>query len=179
MNATATHARPSDPRRVAIDRQRWVSIRPIERSDAAGLSVFYAELSPESRRRRFLGSGSPNLAPLIATFTGPSSPGMVAVLREPGPRDGAIVAHASVQPDGSGGAEVAFAVADALQGRGIGRALTAATLDLARSMGLARVSASLFADNLAMRRLLHPSGCVVLNDEIDAGVEEVTLSLAA
>lgn len=179
MNATPSQARPGDPLRVDIDRERWVSIRPIERSDAPGLSDLYAGLSPESRRRRFLGSGSPDIAALVATFTDPSSPGIVGVLREPGDRDGAIVAHASVQPDGAGSAEVAFAVADAYQGRGVGRALMAATLGLARAMGLSRVCASLFADNAAMRHMLHPSGCLVLADQIDAGVEEVTLALVA
>ncbi len=179
MNATAAQARPMHPQRGAIDRQRWVSIRPIERSDAPGLSDFYLGLSPESRRRRFLGFGTLDLARLAIAFTDPASPGLVAILREPGPRDGAIVAHASVHPDGRGEAEVAFAVADALQGRGVGRALTTATLALARSMGLTRVRASLFADNVAMRHLLLPSGCLVLRDEIDAGVEEVTLGLAA
>ena len=179
MNATATHARSSDPRRVDIDPGRWVSIRPIERSDAAGLSDFYASLSRESRRRRFLGEGSQDLAPLIATFTEAGSTGLVGVLREPGARDGIIVAHASVQPDGTGGGEVAFAVADALQGHGAGRVLTAAALDLARSIGLTRVSASLFADNAAMRHLLHPAGCSVLSDSIDLGVEELTLGLVA
>ena len=135
MNAPPSPARPSGPQRVVIDPRRWVSIRPIERSDEPGLTSFYAQLSPESRRRRFLGFGSPAPAALAAIFTDRSSPGVVGILGEPGPLDGAVVAHASVQPDGIGGAEVAFTVADALQGHGIGRALVAAALGMARSMG--------------------------------------------
>lgn len=179
MNAPPSPARPSGPQRVVIDPRRWVSIRPIERSDEPGLTSFYAQLSPESRRRRFLGFGSPAPAALAAIFTDRSSPGVVGILGEPGPLDGAVVAHASVQPDGIGGAEVAFTVADALQGHGIGRALVAAALGMARSMGLARASASMLADNVAMRYLLRPPGCVVLSDLMDAGVEEVTLQLVS
>src|SRR6187551_3659883 len=37
-----------------------VAIRPVRRSDATGLIDFYAGLSPESRRRRFLTGGIPD-----------------------------------------------------------------------------------------------------------------------
>jgi GNAT superfamily N-acetyltransferase len=55
MKTATTHAPGSAENRVCLGDHRWVSIRPIERSDAAGLSAFYSRLSPESRRRRFLG----------------------------------------------------------------------------------------------------------------------------
>jgi RimJ/RimL family protein N-acetyltransferase len=152
-----------------------VSIRPIERTDAAGLSDFYAGLSPESRRRRFLSSGRRSGAELARAFTQLDGEGFVAILREP--NDGAIVGHATFQPDGTGGAEVAFAVADKLQGRGIGRRLMGAILAEARSAGLRRLNATLFADNAAMRRLLRGAEGSVVSDEIDTGVEEIVLAV--
>lgn len=87
--------------------------------------------------------------------------GVVGVLRERGPEDGAIVAHAQVCPDETGAAEVAFAVRDDLQGRGIGRALATAVVELARRRGWQRLTATTFTDNVAMRQLLLDAGCDV------------------
>lgn len=158
-----------------IGRDRWVSIRPIERTDAPGLSEFYAGLSRESKRRRFLSLGNPSNRDLTRMFTEREGEGFVGILDQPGPRDGAVVAHASVQPDGHGGAEVAFAVADELQGRGVGGLLVEAALELARRQRLRCLSATLLPDNVPMRRLLRGAGCEVVSDLTDAGVEEIAL----
>ena len=178
MKTAITHAQGMAVHRVPVGDHRWVSIRPIERSDAAGLSAFYAGLSPESRRRRFLGAVVTVDPALIAQFVMPDE-GIVGVLREPGRDDGAIVAHASVQADRSGGAEVAFAVADELQGRGLGSALVDAAIRMAGERGFSHASASLYADNAPMRRLLHDRAREVVSDIIDGGVEEIELRLAA
>lgn len=178
METAITHARPMAARRIPVDDHRWVSIRPIERSDVAGLSAFYARLSPESRRRRFLGNVVAVAPALLAGFVRPRD-GVVGVLREPGPDDGSIVAHASVQAAGDGGAEVAFAVADDLHGLGLGRALVERAVELARARGFDHVSASLYADNAPMRRLLRDAGCRIVSDTIDGGVEEIRLRIAA
>jgi len=177
MNAIASQTRSIPRRQERIDRDRWVSIRPIERADGPGLSDFYARLSTESRRRRFLGSGSPRAAALTRAFTEPEGDGLVGILEEHGPNDGAMVAHASVQSDGQGGAEVAFAVADEFQGRGIGGTLMQMALEQAQTRGLRRVTATLFADNAPMRGLLRGAGREIVSDEIHAGVEEIALAV--
>ena len=176
MDATASHAR-STPERHQIDRTRWVSIRPIEQSDAAGLSDFYARLSPESRRRRFLSCGTRPSDDLAHAFTERDGEGFVGILRELGPRDGAVVAHASIQPDGQGRAEIAFAVADELQGRGLGRDLMNAVTQHARRLGLQELSAMLYTENAPMRQLLRGTGLRVVAARIDLGVEEITLAV--
>ncbi len=160
-----------------IGRARRVSIRAIARGDGPALADFYANLSRESLRRRFLGCRARFDPHLVGTFTGPDGDGLVGILDEPGPNDGAVVAHAYVQPDGHGGAEVAFAVADELQGQGIGRRLMERALDVARELGLRCVTATLLADNTPMRRLLCGAGCVILTDAIDAGSEEIGLRI--
>jgi len=162
---------------VSLDRDRWVSIRPIEHADAPGLSDFYARLSTESSRRRFLSYGRQVPMDLIATFA--SGIGLVGILREPGPNDGAVIAHASLDADGVGSAEVAFAIADDLQGRGIGSSLMREAVDLARTRGLRRLTATLFVDNAPMRRILRNAGCEVVADDIEAGTEEITLGVGA
>jgi acetyltransferase len=176
MNATKTRTESTSPSREPIDDGRWISIRPIERADAPGLSDFYRRLSAESRRRRFLRCGE--LDPkLITAFTEPEGQGLVGILDERGPNDGAVVAHASVQPDGLGAAEMAFAVSDELQGRGIGRTLMTMAVQQARLRALRRMTATLFADNTPMRRLLRGAGLEIIADEIDAGVEEIELRI--
>ena len=176
MVAVSSHERshPGGGDRVG---DRWVSIRPIERTDAPGLSDFYEGLSPESRRRRFLGCVRRSGAELAAAFTKHDGEGFVAILAEHGPNDGAVVGHATLQPDGGRGAEVAFAVADDLQGRGIGRRLMDAVVAEARSAGLKRLNATLFADNAAMRRLLRGAEGSVLSDALESGVEEIVLAV--
>jgi GNAT superfamily N-acetyltransferase len=178
MNETTTQAPTMAAPSVPVGQGRWVSIRPIERSDASRLSDFYGRLSGESRRRRFLGP-TPVLAPeLLRRFTAEGE-GLVGVLFEHGPRDGAIVAHASVQPVAEGEAEIAFAVADELQGRGLGRTLMREALDLARARGHDRATATLLADNAPMRRLIVGAGRPVITDDLEAGIEEITVGLDA
>lgn len=178
MNEMANQTQTIGRRRVPIDDGRWVSIRPIERFDASRLSDFYAALSPESRRRRFLGS-APALDPdLVEGFT-EAGEGIVGILVEQGPNDGAVVAHASVQAAGLGAAEIAFAVADGLQGYGLGRVLVREAIELALARGMRSVTATLLAENTPMRRLLLDAGCPIADDAIDAGVEEITLQIGS
>jgi GNAT superfamily N-acetyltransferase len=87
------------------------------------------------------------------------------------------VAHASVQSLGDAEAEIAFAVADELQGQGIGRQLMSMALELARARGLRTATATLLAENVPMRRLVQRADLPIVADHLDAGVEEITLSL--
>lgn len=154
--------------------QPGISFRPVRRSDARALGDFYAALTPESRRRRFLGGSGPE-AQLVGGFAG--DPGVIGELRGGGPHAGMVVAHASVQPDGHHGAEVAFAVADELQGHGLGRRLVSYALKLARELGADRASATMLADSVAMRHLLAAAGQPVRADRLEAGEEELVLDL--
>jgi RimJ/RimL family protein N-acetyltransferase len=176
MNAITTHATPSTHRRGGwVRRGRWASIRPIERTDASALVSFYRGLSRRSLHARFLSSSEPDAAAVAALA---AAPGYVAVRAERGPRDGEIVGHASIHPDGRGGAEVAFAVADSVQGRGVGTRLMAATTAHARRIGLRRITAVLLVTNGPMRRLLRACGAPVIRDAMEGGTEEVTVDLA-
>lgn len=175
MDTNVSHARPVRPSAERVAKHGWVSIRPIDRSDASALSEFYARLSPESRRRRFLSSGGPS-PEVISRLT--ASPGLVGVLHQEGSNDGAVVAHAVVLPDRRGTAEVAFAVADEVQHRGVGRRLVGAAFRLARELGYRRASATILMDNVVMRRLLNSDGVDVLTDFVDDGTEELTVDLA-
>ncbi len=153
-----------------------IEVRPVERADAAELVAFYARLSPESRRRRFLCSTRGLDERLARRFTSVDhvrSTGLVATL------DGHIVGHACVEESGAGAVEMAFAVDDAWQRRGIGRRLLAEAVAWARRHGVSHIDLSLFADNLAMHRMLRsiPGSRVLVHP--DGSVDQVELTLPA
>ena len=182
MTLATLPSRSSSGNRVPLDGERWATIRPIESSDADGLFDFYARLSPAARVSRFLGASrgiDTRAAATRAATDHVQSDGFVAVLGERGPADGAVIAHACLVPDGAGGNEVAVAVADGYRGRGIGTALMDAAVRSARRRGVRRLAATLLATNQPMRRLMLAAGPRVAADEVDAGIEEIALDLAA
>ena len=177
MDILEPRSRRDDPHLVRDGAQSRVSIRAIDRSDADDLSDLYLSLSPASRRSRFLGTIRDDAIREVARRLA-DEPGLVAVLDEPGPRDGALVGHIALLPAGADTAELAIVVADAAQGHGIGTRLVRAAADEARRLGLHRIVASTFADNARMRRLLLHAGWPVERDAIDACVEEIELAVA-
>lgn len=58
-------------------------------------------------------------------------------------------------------AELAIEVGTGWKGVGLGRALLTMLTDEARALGITRLTASYYADNLPVRRLLHRTGLVV------------------
>jgi GNAT superfamily N-acetyltransferase len=165
-------ARPDDGRTMGSQ----FRIRQIRPDDAHELQAFYARLSPESRRLRFLGTTSgisDDQATGFASAASRSAAGFVA------DDDGRIVGHGVVEPTRPGAVEMAFAVDDAWQRRGIGRSLLAASVAWARAHGDRRIELELFADNLAMRRLLRgvPEASALVHP--DGSVDQVELVLPA
>ena len=157
-----------------------VTIRPIAAIDAAGLSDFYARLSPHARARRFFGASrgiSEAEAERFASVDHARDDGFVAELSEVGPADGTIIGHATLTSSGEAPPEIAFAVADAWQGRGIGSALLRAVIEAAERRGTRCVSAILLADNVAMRRLLERAGRPWRVAAFDGATIEVRLEL--
>lgn len=180
MSTIATRRRSSRGGRLRVGARRWVSIRPIEATDADDLSAFYARLSPDSRHRRFLGATSGITADQAAHFASVddrTAAGLLAVLGEAGPDDGRIVGHVCVEPNPDQTGELAVAVADELQGHGIGRELMRQAVVAARRRRLRALTASLFTDNVGMRRLLRGSGLPILPRGSHGGVSEVELQL--
>ena len=166
---------PRSPARNDARTDSRIRIRVADEFDTPSLSDLLAGLSPESRRRRFLGGSGG-----AALSSPPASLGVVAVIEEQGLNDGRVIGHATLYVDGEGGAEVAFVVADEFHRRGIGTALMRALVDHARRLGLRHLSAATYADNGAMRKLAYGTqglGCRIVGDSIDMGVEEITLEI--
>ena len=173
-----TVVQPLPTRRVQRERGS-VRIRAVRPTDAAALEQFYAGLSGESRRTRFFSLTALSHAQSVSFCTTDHDhrEGFVAVV-DFSPSEGEqIVGHLCLEPDGADAAEVAIAVADEFQHQGIGRRLMAAGLAWARREHVARFTATMFANNAPINRLLVGLGLPVQERWAGAGVAEITISL--
>ena len=149
MTAQLSTPAPSSP----------VLIRRIRRADVERIGRFYAALSEDSRRFRFLSAGT-SVDTVDATyFCGLDHrhrEGFIAVTEDSGRQT--IVGHLCLEPAGARSAEIAVAVADAFQGQGIGRDLTLRATRWARRHRIDRLSATCATDNAGILRLFRGLG---------------------
>lgn len=153
-----------------------VSLHPMDTSDAAGLVRFHHGLSPETTYLRFFGVHPELSTAEVARFTcvdHDRREALVAVV------DGELVAVARFDrsPDGRE-AEVAFVVADHLQGRGLGTALFHRLADRARALGVERFVAETLPHNHRMLAVFHHAGLPVRTRFVD-GVVQVAIDLGS
>lgn len=133
-----------------------VEVRPMQPSDADRLRRFHGTLSSETTHLRFF-SFHPELSVdevhRCTHVDHHDREAVVAVVA------GEIVAVARFDraPDGTS-AEVAFVVADAWQGRGLGSLLFAHLAERARCVGVDRFTAQTLAHNHRMLRVFTRSG---------------------
>ena len=157
-----------------------VSIRPIRPEDERGLGEFFRNLSHRSRQRRFHG-GLNELPPdLVARFVRPdkrAETALVAVVARGG-RDALIgEARYVVSNSSTRDAEIAIAVADAAQGRGLGKRLLRGLLRRAAANKIARLYGDVAPDNGAMLALASAFGFRQRRDPTDARLLLVERSL--
>jgi acetyltransferase len=158
-----------------------IRIRRITPADHHGLRAFYAGLSDESRRTRFLGVTNGIGDRQCTYFCCPDHAhreGFVAVSGPSGPSE-RIVGHVCIEPDSPTDAEVAIAVADEFQGRGIGRRLVKAAVAWARRDGFHALTATMLADNPAIQRLLTSLDLPTSAVPVGAGIIEIRIDLGA
>jgi acyl-CoA synthetase (NDP forming)/GNAT superfamily N-acetyltransferase len=141
---------------VALRSGASIRLRPICPGDEHAMLAFLTGLSVEARAFRFFTAGADLRASAgwatdvdyVARY------GIVAVAGD----DVTILAHGMYVADGAGGAEVAFAVAAALQGEGIATTMLAHLADTARSAGISRFFAEVLPDNHRMVDVFRESG---------------------
>jgi GNAT superfamily N-acetyltransferase len=156
-----------------------VLIRRVRPSDRDELAAFYAALSPESRRARFLGTSAGLSASQSRSFCTPDhqhAEGFVA-LAPAATGAATVVGHLCLEPVGEGRLELAVAVVDTWQGHGIGRTLFEAALDWARQRRCTEIVASAYADNGRVLRLLSSAPHSPRISVADAGVVNVSIPL--
>jgi acetyltransferase len=156
-----------------------VRIRPIQGDDRAALRLFYAGLSPDSRYARFH-AVSAGMADASARFLcGPDHEhreGLVAEI-ESAPGDRRIIAHLCLEPVGLGQMEMAIAVADGFQRKGVGQRLLAIGIAWARRRGINELHASMLWGNNGVRRLIQGTGYPLRLSTPAAGVVEASLRI--
>jgi GNAT superfamily N-acetyltransferase len=137
-----------------------VTIRAIRGDDLLLLERFYQGLSPDSIDARFHGAMRGIQDRAARSFCGPDHEhreGIVAVIRGPSGAE-SLIGHLCLEPTPDGDVEMAVAVADTWQHRGIGRALVVSGMDWARAHRFGRVRAAIRWSNPAIIGLLRSVG---------------------
>jgi acetyl coenzyme A synthetase (ADP forming)-like protein len=155
---------------IALRDGSTVHVRPVRAGDAARIERFLSGLSIEARWFRFF-SGATDIvrtARWLADMQ--AGTGLVAVTADAG----RVVGHAHYVPYRAGSAEVAFAIADDWQGRGIATLLLAQLAEAATGEGIDRFTAVVMSDNQKMVATFRDSGFPV---EIRTGPGELQVTL--
>jgi len=154
-----------------------VVVRPIGPDDKRRLSDAFERSSPESRYRRFLSPTNKLQSSQLRYLTEIDHhrhEGIQAV--DPHTDDGVGVARFVRSPEDPSLAEVAVAVDDEWQGRGLGTVLLHDLAARAREEGIKRFSASVLAENKPMIGAFHKLGEVRVTGR-DTGVVELLIEL--
>ena len=166
--------------RIRLEDGTELLVRPIRATDKAMLAAGLTRLSETSRQRRFLGP-KPRLSAAelryLTEVDGHDHFAVVAVT----PDDGDIVASArfvrlTTDPLA---AEAAVVVCDALQGRGLGKALARLLADAARASGVRRIHATMLSDNPPALALMRVIAARLSDGGHHMGMHEVVADLAA
>jgi ribosomal protein S18 acetylase RimI-like enzyme len=134
-------------------------VRPLRHGDVASVLAVFEQLSDESRRSRFNGPKpclSPDELRRLAAMDETHHALVAYVEGEPRP-----IAIARLARETRSSAEIAFAVADAYQHKGIGAALAAELIADARAAGITEITALASSDNPAALALLRRTTCVL------------------
>ena len=168
---------PAVTSRLVLRDGSTAGVRPATASDRDAMRRFFDELSPASRRLRFLAAATAS-DDLLARLCDNDEPQnaltlIVCRLGDPGPQ---IIGVGSYFADSDISAEVAFATDDKFHGRGIATALLERLALFGREHNLEYFSASVLPENQEMLDVFRDSGFDI-HSTTDAGVVEVRLSL--
>lgn len=146
-----------------------VAIVPFGGGLRAALERLFLDLSPRSRHQRFLSPERGRTAQELAPLMHVDALRHVAVVAVHGGEVVAEARFARPHPRASR-AEVALTVADAWQGRGLGRRLLATLAGHARPLGVRRFTYEALADNRPVLHLMASAGGRhIVQDGIAAG----------
>jgi GNAT superfamily N-acetyltransferase len=155
-----------------------VLIRQVHSADAALLADGFAHLSSRSRQLRFL-TGKSDLTPAELRYFTEIDHHDHEALGALNPVDGhglGIARYIRLVEDPEG-AEVAVAVIDAWQGRGLGTELLSRLADRARREGIGHFTALVAADNVSVIALLQDSRVGVRVTHRESGTVEYEITL--
>src|SRR6266567_6746198 len=149
-------------------------IRPATPDDIDAVKSMHEAMSPENLYLRFFGLSKNAAEREARRLCRPADADHAALLAC---LNGKVVGAASYEPTKAPGiAEVAFAVADDMHGRGVATLLLEHLVSLARSRHLTALSAETLPENSAMLRVFGDAGLGVLRHWAD-GVVELTIPI--
>ena len=140
---------------VALRDGTGVHIRPVRGEDRDAIRAFLGSLSSDSIAFRFF--GIPDLDWVVNWSIDVDYANRYALVATTGPEH-AIVAHGAYLRSGMERAEVAFMVADALQGEGIATIMLAYLAAVAERHGIRVFTAEVLPDNHRMIEVFRESG---------------------
>jgi RimJ/RimL family protein N-acetyltransferase len=163
-----------EPRQVELRDGSRVLLRPIEPDDKERLRAGFAMLGEESRRRRFMSPVAELTDEDLAYLTEVDHRRHEAIAAvDPGSGHILGVGRWVRKPGEREVAELAVAVADEWQGRGLGTQLVAALNDRAREEGIRRYEAIVSVDNRQVIDVLERFGAVRRTEAADPGTVEL------
>src|SRR6478735_7756576 len=145
-------------------------VRPVVPADAPALRTFLEHLSENSRWLRFfsLGVNLDKAAERAAAGDRPEGYGLIVTTGA----EERVVANAVFELERPERAEVAFAVADEMQGRGLATVLIAHLAQVASARGVTTFTATVLPENRKMISVFRESGFPV---EVHASVDGIAL----
>jgi len=155
-----------------------IELRPVEAGDTPAVLEVFAGLGPRSRELRFL-SAKPRLTSAdLSQLTAVDQHDHVAILAVAQPERRLVgIARFVREASRPETADVALAVVDDWQSRGIGTRLVSALVARAREVGVRRFTMAMSVGNEAALRLLGATASVVEQLDVDAGVAEYAVDL--
>src|SRR6266540_3028539 len=156
--------KPGGRRRYPADREAdvvlrdgsTIHVRPVRPDDEPAVLEFLRGLSDEARYLRFF-SGTVDLTEAARRAVEVDYDRRFALVAEAG-RDGRVVAHATYLATAPERAEVALAIADAYQGRGLGTILLGQLAEAAERHGIEQFEARVLPQNQQMIQVFRESG---------------------
>ncbi|MDI6912147.1 GNAT family N-acetyltransferase [Nocardioides sp.] len=172
MPAPAVEPAPAD---VLLRDGTIAVIRPLAPADLPGLLELHEGVSDDSLRLRFFSPSRYAATKYVEHLR--DAPDTRSLVLE---RDGRICALATAEPVEPGAAEVAFLVADDLQGLGVGSLLLEHLAAACRECGVRRFVAEVLWENRAMLAVFIDAGFAVVrhNDGATVAVEMDTVASA-
>ncbi|MCB0975123.1 MAG: GNAT family N-acetyltransferase [Actinobacteria bacterium] len=173
---TTRLAEDTEPVLVAT-RDSAFAFRPLVPRDRDAFVAGLKALSNRSLYRRFFTGGQPSDRIVDRLLALDYIDHFAWAVMSPDSGQGVAVARYNRERSDRTIAEVAFAVADELHGRGLGTAMLGALAVAARTAGITRLRAEVLTDNAAMRAVLDKVGAIW--EPVEPGVVETLVDVAA
>ena len=160
---------------MTLDDGREVRIRRLTPADEPALRAALAQADPMDLRRRFMGPPPP-IATIVRQLQ--RADGIHDLALGAFDARGRLIGVAQFdRVDDQPVAELAIELGTAWQRHGLGRLMLDAVAAEARALGITRLTASYYADNIPVRRLIHHTGRVV-ESGISAGQGYAVLDIS-